>query len=72
MDLREEIFCTHYWSCYQLREEGDEEAVIYDGFEGFYVASIDVNGVAERLESEEGNAYGDEDVEGFDGSGEEM
>jgi len=72
MYLREEIFCTNNGSCNQLREEGDKEAVINNAFEGFYFTPIDIYGVAEGLEGEEGNAHGDEDVERFDSSGDEM
>ncbi len=61
-NLRNEVARTDDGTCHKLGEEADVEGVIEQAVEGAYGATIDVDGVAERLEGEEGDADGQEDV----------
>lgn len=60
--LGDEVACTDDGACHELWEEADVEGIVEQAVEGLDVASIDINGVAERLEGEEGYAHGQEDV----------
>lgn len=64
-NLRNEVTRTDDRTCHKLREEADVEGVVEQAVEGTYRATIDVDGVAKRLEREEGDADGQEDVAGL-------
>ena len=61
-NLWDEVAGTNDGACHQLREETDVEGIIEQPVEGLDVASIDIDGVTQRLEGEEGNAHRQEDV----------
>ena len=61
-NLGDEVAGTDNGACHELGEEADVEGVVEQAVEGADVAPIDIDGVAERLEGEEGDAHGQEDV----------
>ena len=64
-DLGNKIAGTHNRSCYQLGEEGYIKDVVQQVIERLQVTAVYVEGIAQRLEGEEGNTDRQEDVEGF-------
>ena len=63
VDLRDKVFGTYDRPRDKLRKEGDVKEVVHPASQGTYLASVDVDNVAERLEGEEGDADGEKDVE---------
>ena len=61
-NLRDEVAGSDDGTCHQLREEGDIESIVEQSIEWLDVAAIDIDGVTEGLEGEEGDANGQENV----------
>ena len=68
VQLGDEVACTDYGACHELREERDVEGIVEQTADGLYRAAIDINGVAQRLEREERNSDRQEDVERPEGA----
>ena len=62
IDLRYKVFGTYDRSRHELGKEGDVKEVVHPASQRAYLASVDVDDVAERLEGEEGDTDGEEDI----------
>ena len=60
--LWDEVTCPHDRTCHELGEKRDVEGIVEEPVEGTYVATIDIDGVTQRLEGEETDAHRQEDV----------
>ena len=58
LDLRKHVFGPHHRAGEQGREEGEEESVVEEIAARLDLAAVDVDHVADRTESEEGDAGG--------------
>ena len=61
-DLHQKVAGADDWACDQLRKEREVEEVVAPAVDGFERTAVDVDRVAERLEQEERDADGQEDV----------
>ena len=61
-NLWDEVTCPDNRTRHKLREETDVESIVEQAIERFDVAPIDIDGVTQRLEREERDAHGQEDV----------
>ena len=62
-DLRDEVAGAHDGSRHQLREERHIEGIVEQRVERTNLATIHVDGVAQRLEGEERDSHGQEDAQ---------
>jgi len=61
-NLRNKIPRSHNRACHKLREEREVEHIINPSLQRFYLATIDVDGVAHRLEHEERDSHRQKDI----------
>ena len=61
--LGQEVAGTHDGTGYQLGKERDIERIVEQAVQGLQLPAIDIEGIAERLEGEERDAHGQEDIQ---------
>ena len=64
--MRDKVAGSDNRASHQLREEADIESIVKQALQRFQFASVDIDGIAQRLERKERDTHRQEDIQGME------